>query len=116
MESLQVQINRILAQYTSNVDKTVDEVLSAEAKEAKKALTWSSPANSGKYAKSWAIKKNKGNYIVYNKRPGLTHLLENGHDIIVDGKKRGEAPPHVHIKPVEEMIQEQVVKELEARL
>lgn len=116
MDSLTAQINNVLAQYTSNIDQTVDEVLSKNATEAKKALTWNSPARTGKYAKSWAVKKEKGRYIVYNKKPGLTHLLENGHDIIRDGRKIGHAPAQPHIKPVEEMITDKIVKELEEKL
>ena len=116
MDSLTAQINNVLAQYTSDVDKTLDEVMSRNAKEAKQALTYNSPARTGKYAKSWAVKKNKGQYIVYNKKPGLTHLLENGHDIIRDGRKIGHAPAQPHIKPVEEMITDKIVKELEEKL
>jgi uncharacterized protein involved in propanediol utilization len=116
MDSLTVEINKVLAQYTSDVNQTVDQVMKSNAQEAKKALTWSSPARSGKYAKSWAVKKQKGQYIVYNKKPGLTHLLENGHDIVRNGVKVGHAPAQVHIQPVEEMIQEKIVKELEEKL
>lgn len=116
MDSLTVEINKVLAQYTSDVNKTVDEVMKSNAQEAKKALTWNSPARSGKYAKSWAVKKLKGQYIVYNKKPGLTHLLENGHDIIKNGRKVGHAPAQVHIKPVEEEISEKIMKELEEKL
>lgn len=116
MDSLTAQINNVLAQYTSDVNMTVDEVMKNNANEAKKALTWNSPARTGKYAKSWAVKKEKGRYIVYNKKPGLTHLLENGHDIIRDGRKIGHAPAQPHIKPVEEMIKDKIVKELEEKL
>ena len=106
MDSLTSQINSVLAQYTSDVNQTVDDVMKSGANEAKRALTSLSPARSGKYAKSWAVKKNKG----------LTHLLENGHDVVVNGRKVGRAPAQPHIKPVEEMISEKIVKELEAKL
>lgn len=119
MDSLTAQINRVLAQYTSDVNVTVDEVMKNGAQQAKKALTQLSPADTGdtgRYAKSWAVKKEKGQYIVYNKKPGLTHLLENGHDIIRDGKKIGRVEGRPHIKPVEEMVTEDIIKELESRL
>lgn len=116
MDSLTSQINSVLAQYTSDVNQTVDDVMKSGANEAKRALMSLSPARSGKYAKSWAVKKNKGQYIVYNKKPGLTHLLENGHDVVVNGRKVGRAPAQPHIKPVEDMISEKIVKELEAKL
>ena len=116
MDSLLRQVNSVLAQYTSDVNQTVDDVMKSGANEAKRALTSLSPARSGKYAKSWAVKKDKGQYIVYNKKPGLTHLLENGHDVVVNGRKVGRAPAQPHIQPVEEMISEKIVKELEAKL
>lgn len=116
MDSLTAQINNVLAQYTSDVNVTVDEVMKNGAQQAKKALQQLSPADTGKYAKSWAVKKEKGRYIVYNKKPGLTHLLENGHDIIRDGKKVGRVQGRPHIKPVEEMVTEDIIKELESRL
>lgn len=121
MDSLTAQINNILAQYTSDVNVTVDEVMKNGSQQAKKALQQLSPADTGKadtgkYAKSWAVKKEKGRYIVYNKKPGLTHLLENGHDIIRDGKKVGRVQGRPHIKPVEEMVTENIIKELESRL
>lgn len=116
MDSLLAQVNAILGQYTSDINSTVDEVMNDAAKEAKQALTWSSPASSGKYAKSWRVKKVNAKYTVYNKQPGLTHLLEKGHDIIVNGQKVGRAPAYPHIAPVEEMIEEKIMKELENRL
>lgn len=57
----------------------------------------------GKYAKGWSVKAQDGGYVVYNKkRYMLTHLLENGHDVIVNGKKVGRAKAHPHIKPAEQ--------------
>lgn len=116
MDSLTAQINNILAQYTSDVNVTVDEVMKSGAQQAKKALQQLSPADTGRYAKSWAVKKEKGRYIVYNKKPGLTHLLENGHDIIRNERKVGRVQGRPHIKPVEEMINENIIKELESKL
>lgn len=116
MDSLTVEINKVLAQYTSDVNKTVDDVMKSNAQAAKKALTQTSPVRSGKYARSWAVKKLKGQYVVYNKKPGLTHLLENGHDIVRDGRKVGHVPAQVHIKPVEEEISDKIMKELEEKL
>lgn len=116
MDSLTAQINQALAKYTSDINVTVDEVMKNGANQAKRALMQTSPADTGKYAKSWAVKKEKGRYIVYNKKPGLTHLLENGHDIIRDGKKVGRVQGRPHIKPVEEMISENIMNDLESRL
>lgn len=116
MDSLTAQINAILGQYTSNVNSTVDQVMRSAANEAKRELTSLSPASTGKYAKSWAVKRRNATYTVYNKQPGLTHLLENGHDVVVNGKKVGRAPAHPHIAPVEEMIERKILTELEKKL
>lgn len=117
MDSLLVDVNRILAQYTKDVNKDVDDSLKAGAKEAVKALKYTSPAKSGDYAKGWAVKQEKGNYTVYNKRkPGLTHLLENGHDVVVNGQVVGHAKAYPHIKEVEEWTGDFIEKQLTEKL
>ena len=57
----------------------------------------------GRYAKSWKTKAQDGGQVVYNdKHYRLTHLLENGHDIVHDGKKVGRAKAYPHIKRCEQ--------------
>lgn len=117
MDSLAIQINQVLAQYTSDVNTTLDSVMSQTAKEGASKLKQTSPrGKSGKYAKSWAVKKVNGTYTIYNKQPGLTHLLENGHDVVVNGKKVGSAPAKPHIKEVDQWVGETVVARLEKSL
>lgn len=116
MDPLMKQMNDILAQYTSDINKDLDEVMKEEAQETKKALREKSPTQSGRYAKGWAVKHEKGRYIVYNKKPQLTHLLEKGHDIKRNGVKIGEAPAFPHISKVEEWMQDDIMKKLEKKL
>ena len=117
MDNTFVQINTILAQYTNNVDATVDSTIQSTAKEGVAKLKATSPkGSSGKYAKSWAVKKTKGTHTIYNKQPGLTHLLENGHDVIRNGQKIGEAKPHKHIKPVDDWLGDEIIARLEKNL
>ena len=117
MDSLLVDVNRILAQYTKDVNQDVNDALKAGAKEAVKALKYTSPAKSGDYAKGWAVKQQKGNYVVYNKKkPGLTHLLENGHDVVVNGQKYGHVNAKPHIKEVEEWTSDYIEKQLKEKL
>ncbi|MBO7206498.1 MAG: HK97 gp10 family phage protein [Kiritimatiellae bacterium] len=87
-----------------------------------KKLKATSPKNRAhtKYAKSWKSKKIDDGYVVYNEKAGLTHLLENGHDVVRNGVKVGRARAIPHIKPVEEdgkkLFVEEVEKEIEKRL
>lgn len=75
----------------------------------------------GKYSKGWSmVKRGLHQYSVVNKRYYmLTHLLENGHDIIKDGRKVGYSAPIKHIKPVEEAtalaVEEYLYYELKKR-
>lgn len=112
-----IEINTILAQFTSNVDQTVSSTIQSAAKEGVSKLKATSPQGaSGKYAKSWAVKKSKGTHTIYNKQPGLTHLLENGHDVIRNGQKVGEAKPHPHIKAVDDWLGDEIISRLEKNL
>ena len=123
MDSLLVQVNKILSTYTSNVNETMKSVINVTAKDAADKLRDTSPrfkgSGGGAYAKNWAVKRDKfGHATVYNKAPTyrLTHLLENGHDIIRDGKKVGEAAAKPHIKAVESWVQDEVVERLSEAL
>ena len=52
--------------------------------------------------------------VIYNKTDyQLTHLLENGHDVIVNGKKVGHYDGQVHIAPVEKQVIEKMTEEVE---
>lgn len=91
------------------------------SKEVVRELKTTSRIGGKKYRKGWTVQKDKGTYTVYNaKMPGLTHLLENGHEVIAYGKSCGRAKAHPHIKPAEEKAKEryieEVVKELNRRL
>lgn len=59
--------------------------------------------NTSDYAEGWTIKKGKSEstYIVYNKtKPGLAHLLENGHVVTnKKGKSMGHYEGEKHIAP-----------------
>lgn len=118
MDSLLININKILGQYTSNVNTTMQSVFNTTARDAANKLKATSPKASGKYAKNWAVKKERGAAVVYNKAPTyrMTHLLENGHDVVRNGQKVGHAPAQPHIKPVEAWVQEEVPKRLEEAL
>ena len=120
-EQLQSVVQQILHDIPQKCDNAIDRAEATVSKKAVKELKATSPKGngpkSGQYAKGWGVKKNKGSVIIYNKtNPGLTHLLENGHDIVRDGKKVGSAAAQPHIKAVEEMVKEEMVEEVTKEL
>ena len=111
-----IQLQKVLAQYTQNIDSTMDSVMSSVAKEAKEKLKQDSPERTGKFAKGWSIQHKKGEYVVYNKEAWQTHLLENGHDIVSNGQKVGHVEGKKFIAPINEWVQKEVVDRLEDEL
>ena len=61
-------------------------------------------------------KKTYSQFIVKNKQYQLTHLLENGHDVVSHGKKVGHVSGRPHIKPVEEWCKTEVEKRIRKEL
>ena len=120
MDSLIVDMNRILGMYTKNVNMVVQSTIDTTARDTAQKIRATSPKapGGGLYAKNWAVKKENGYDVVYNKAPSyrLTHLLENGHDIVYNGEKVGHSPAQPHIKPVEEWVQDELPKRLEEAL
>lgn len=113
-DSLLSDINYVLSRYSKNVITSVDDACKDAAKEAAKLLKSSSPNNSSEYSKGWKTKKSNGHWVVYqSKKPGLTHLLENGHDVVVNGKKVGRAPAHPHIAQAEKEVEEKLLAKIE---
>lgn len=125
MIDLSKEINKILQDYASDVDRAMLSAEDEVADEAVRKLKATSPKKAkgkgaGRYAKGWKIdqkaKKTYAQTIIHNKEYQLTHLLENGHDIVRDGKVVGHAKAQPHIKPVEEWVQKEMVERIEAKL
>lgn len=118
------EVNRILQEYASDVDKAVLKAEDDVAKEAIKKLKATSPkndsGNSKHYADQWKIdakeKKNYSKTVIYNRIGGRTHLLEHGHDVVRNGAVVGHAEGQPHIKPVEEWVQKEMVERIERKL
>lgn len=123
-----LQLNAILANFSSQVDETVDAETRQIAKEAAKKLRQTSPKkargkNSGKYAKGWTWKQandKKRHYrvIVWNATDWqLTHLLEYGHRVVKNGKATEErTEPQPHIADVEKWVQEELPRRIKEKL
>lgn len=120
-------VNQILLQYADECEQALIEVENDVAKQAVKKLNQLSPKNpkshghKGRhYNMDWYVdNKNKKHYshiIIANRQYQLTHLLENGHDIIQGGRVVGHSKAKKHIKPVEEWAKGEVVARAELYL
>lgn len=114
-EQLKDAVMEALSDYRDEVNEGVRKAIQKQANEDVRELKATSPKKTGKYASGWAKKVVENNasvydVVVYNKeKPGLTHLLENGH-AKVNG---GFVPGIVHIKPVEEESNDKLLEKVE---
>lgn len=121
VESLEVQMKRILDEYNEEVQETTNEVMDSVSKESVRQLKTASPKGPKGYARGWTRKKESSRgistFIVHNKKFAyLTHLLNNGHIIRnkygTYGRKNGDN----HIGNVEQWANQEVVSEIERKL
>lgn len=115
-----------LDDYGVEVLFALEEVTKKVGAEAVRKLKSTSPKSKGKssykgghYANKWTTESDRNgktdtSTIVYNKKPTyrLTHLLEHGF-VARNGKR---VPGQEHIAPVDNWVQEEVIKELERKL
>ena len=106
-------MGKILDKYGDDMKDVTGRLVKRAGKEARDKLQQISPKKSGVYAKSWATAEFESSVLgawvtVYNKKPGLVHLLEHGHALRNGGRTR--AFPHV--KPVEEEVKQELEKNL----
>lgn len=111
-----------LKKYSDETVETFHNTAKEVAKDGVKTLKQTSPvgrgSKKGHYADGWYVKterpkKSKSANIIHNKtKPGLTHLLEHGHQSNRGGRVKGIT----HIKPVEEWCNEEFEKRTEERL
>lgn len=119
---LTAAIDDALSKYTVTVSEELDQAIDQVSKEAVKRLKETSPKGRGRgfYAKSWTMKKTKKRLqvesVVYSKKYSLTHLLENGHPIVRNGKVVGRAKAEPHIGKVNDYVQEEIIKILQRKL
>lgn len=111
--NLAAEVNRVLGEFSQNVDEAVKEATEETAKIAVSKLRSNSPKNTGKYAKSWFVKTTAGNKhyykaVVANRKYQLTHLLEYGHNIVSHGVVVGHAQAKPHIGEVEKWVQDNI--------
>lgn len=114
--NLEAEIRKELKNYSDDVKEKVEDALPKIAKEGVKTLKSTSPKGKSRkhYADGWAMQEESGRLgktvTVYNKsKPGLAHLLENGHAKRGGGRVEGIT----HIAPVEQDMIERLEEEIE---
>ena len=114
-DNLGEAIAEILEEYGDEVQKDMDDVVKDVGKAGVKAIKSASGVfgGTGKYRKGWTSQTDSERYgstvTIYNRTPGLPHLLENGH------AKRGggRVPGKTHIAPVEQELIKQFEEQIE---
>ena len=117
-DSISVQLNRILEEYSDEVKDVVRKDTGASARETARTLKGSSPKKTGDYASGWSSKQiDDTTAVTYNRKmPGLTHLLEKGH--VVRNKKGyfGRAAARPHIAPAADKGETDFIQRVERDL
>lgn len=114
-DNLGEAIAGILEEYGDEAQKDMDDVVKDVGKAGVKAIKSASGVfgGTGKYRKGWTSQTDTERYgstvTIYNRTPGLPHLLENGH------AKRGggRVPGKTHIAPVEQELIKQFEEQIE---
>jgi len=116
VDKLAAEIARELSKYSQKVVEKVNISSERIGKEAVKQLKRTSPKRTGEYAKSWTMTTETAvgqphRRIIHVKAPHyrLTHLLEYGHAKVGGGRVEGKP----HIRPAEEMVIQEFVREVE---
>lgn len=121
-DNLGLVLQGIVDEYASEATEILKEETKKTAKAAVKNLKMRSPegkgSRKGHYKDGWTSKAEKEgsssvSYVVYNRtKPGLIHLLENGHANRGGGRTEGKS----HVRPVADEAERELLNRLEARL
>ena len=118
MKELQIEIEKILDEYSDSARQIIEETAGKVAKKGADKLKQTSPKDKGRYAKGWGVEDqsqglNKTAKIIRNKKHySLTHLLEFGHATRNGGRTRAQP----HIGPVEKEVMKGCEEELRRKL
>ena len=110
-------VSQILEEYGEAADKLVQQAAPKVAKSARAALASASPSRTGRYAGGWNVHTETRAHgikvTVHNKtKPGLTHLLENGHA----NRDGGRTAARPHIEAVNDQAQQEFLELIERGL
>lgn len=120
LEKLDQAIMNILNDYADEISENADEAVVKMGRKGAAALRQESAADfggTGRYAKGWTVQVDRQrlytDVIIYNRTPGLPHLLEHGH-LMRNGRRW--TPPKQHIEPIENELVTQLEKEVLSKI
>lgn len=111
-------VQKVLRDYAQDIDKDINDLTRAIGKKGAQAVKQASAGafGGGAYSKSWTSTLETSRFgstaVIHSKKPGLPHLLENGHAKRNGGRVSGRS----HIAPVEEKLVEEFQKAVEQAL
>lgn len=115
-DNLASAMSKIAKDYAADERRDAGKAVKKVAKSAAARLKKASPKKKGGYAKGWRAKVEESvgagtTAVIYNaKKPGLTHLLEKGHEKRVGGFVRGVP----HIEPAFQQAAEELERDMRA--
>lgn len=112
VEKLAANIQKVLQAYVQDVNADIDDLTKAIGKKGAQAVKQASAGafGGGAYSRSWTSTLETSRFgstaVIHSKKPGMPHLLENGHAKRNGGRVSGRT----HIAPVEEKLVEEFEK------
>ena len=118
-DAFAAEIEKVLSKYGNDVRESLSEVTTRLAKKGAKEVASkarSTFGGSGEYASGWTSRietsRVSAQGLIYNQKPGLPHLLENGHA----NRGGGRTPGRPHIAPVEQELIRAFEEEVKSKL
>ncbi|PGZ69599.1 MULTISPECIES: HK97 gp10 family phage protein [Bacillus] len=109
MNDFASEIARELQRYANVVEEKLENEIEEIGDIAVDKLKQNSPKKTGAYRKGWRKKKEGKGVVLHNTQGQLTHVLENGHAKVGGGR----VPAQVHIRQVEEYVNDELPKRIE---
>ncbi len=115
-DSLASSMAKIAKSYASEESRDAEDDVKRTAKKTVQRMKKTSPKKKGGYAKGWRAKVEESvgagtTAVIYNaKKPGLTHLLEKGHEKRGGGFVQGTP----HIEPAFRQAAEELERSIRA--
>lgn len=123
LDNFDSEVKKILDAYGDEVSENLDTITRQVGQKGAQMLRNESKSafnRTGKYASGWTAKTEKNrlytSVIIYNRTPGLPHLLEHGHAVVAGGRVAGHYSGKTHIAPVETKLVKDYEREVTQKL